>query len=126
VAVDWNIQPGGVSEVLTTTQEVAKGFDPLAKKYGDCMNNTMVGLNTPLFSVIAAAVGEYATHWNPTLESAAKQVGASITGAATATKAYMEGQQEMAMNAQRAAAAGILPPAPGDPQPTNSGRTRAI
>jgi hypothetical protein len=123
--VDWDINPEGVQSVLQNTQTAAEPFDALAKTYGDDLTNIMNGLNYDIFVVVASAVGEYSAHWAPTLEAAAKQVGASLTGARDATMAYMNGQAEMAENAQRNAAAGITPPPPGS-QPPRTGGARAV
>lgn len=107
--MDWDIDVNGVNEVLKKTQSAAKPFDGLAKTYGDDLTNIMNGLNYDIFKVVASAVGEYSQHWAPSLEASAKQVGASLTGAQNATKAYMEGQAEMAQNAQRNARDGVIP-----------------
>lgn len=111
--MDWDIDVEGVTKVLTDTATAAEPFNTLAKSYGDNLTNIMNGLNFDVFVVVASAVGEYSQHWAPTIEAAAKQVGASLTGAQNAVKAYMEGQNEMALNAQRAAAAGEIPNPPG-------------
>jgi hypothetical protein len=121
--VDWDIDVPGVSKVLTDTQTAAQPFDGLAKQYGDNLTTIMNGLNYDVFTVVAAAVGEYAQHWGQTLESAAKQIGASLTGAQNAVMAYMNGQEEMAINAQQAAGRGEIPQPPGS---TASGRNRAV
>jgi hypothetical protein len=122
--VDWDIDVPGVSKVLTDTQTAAQPFDTLTKTYGAKLEAIMNGLNYDVFTVVAAAVGEYAQHWAPTLEAAAKQAGASLTGAQNAVMAYMNGQEEMALNAQRAAGRGEIPQPPGSTQP--AGRNRAV
>ena len=122
--MDWDIDVPGVNKVLTDTVTEAKPFDGLAKGYGDKLGAIMEGLKYDTFTVVAVALSEYAQHWSPTLEAAAKQVGASLTGAQNAVKAYMDGQEEMALTAQRAAANGVIPNPPGSKQP--SGRNRAV
>ena len=123
--MDWDIDIEGSIKVLTDTSNAAKPFDGLAKSYGDKLGAIAEGLKYDVFTVVAAAVGEYATHWSPTIEAAAKQVGASLTGAQNALKAYAEGHNEMALNAQRAAGRGEIPNPPGgNPQPT--GRNKAV
>jgi len=122
--VDWDVDVPGVNSVLKKTQAAAKPFDGLAKSYGDDLTDIMNGLNYDIFKVVASAVGEYSKHWAPTLEASAKQVGASLTGAMNATKAFMAGQEEMVQNAQRAAVRGEIPKLPpGSTKP--SGRNRA-
>lgn len=119
--MDWNINVEGVNGVLQKTATAAEPFDGLAKTYGTSLQGLAEGLNWQSFSVVAASLGEYAQHWAPNLEAAAKQVGASVTGAQNAVNAYMAGQEEMAMNAQRAAKAGVIPDPPGG---ANSGAGR--
>lgn len=121
--MDWDIDVEGVNAVLTDTVTAAEPFDGLAKTYGTSLQAIADGLNYDVFTVVAAALGEYATHWSPTLEAAAKQVGASLTGAQNAVKAYMEGQNEMALNAQRAAGRGEVPDPPGG---NNGGGNKAV
>ncbi|TDD28017.1 hypothetical protein E1218_08780 [Kribbella turkmenica] len=120
--MDWDIDVEGVNKVLTDTVNEAKPFDGLAKTYGTNLGAIVEGLNYDVFTVVAVAIGEYAQHWSPTLEAAAKQVGASLTGAQNAVKAYMEGQSEMALNAQRAAAKGEIPNPPGGTRPTGGNK----
>lgn len=119
--MDWDIDIEGAVKVLTDTSTAAQPFDGLAKDYGTKLQTISEGLNWDVFTVVAAAVGEYAQHWSPTLEAAAKQIGASLTGAQNAIKAYQDGQAEMALNAQRAAGRGEMPAVPG----VNRGRNRA-
>jgi hypothetical protein len=122
--VDWKINPAGVQEVLTKTQTAAEPFDGLAKTYGDDLTNIMHGLDYDVFRIVGGAIGEYSAHWAPILEGAAKQVGASLTGAQNATLAYMNGQQEMARNAMAEAGRGEIPLPPGSKMP--SGPVKAV
>ncbi|TDD58544.1 hypothetical protein E1263_18695 [Kribbella antibiotica] len=121
--MDWDINVEGVSKVLTDTGAAATPFDGLAKDYGTKLQTVSEGLNYSSFMVVAAAIGEYAQHWAPTIEAAAKQMSASLMGAQNAVKAYMEGQNEMALNAQRAAGRGEMPVVPGVGA---HGRNRAV
>jgi len=121
--VDWNINVDGAVKVLTDTSTAAQPFDALAKDYGTKLQTISDGLNYDVFTVVAAAVGEYAQHWSPTLEAAAKQISASLTGAQNAIKAYMDGQNEMAMTAQQMAARNEMPAVPGVGA---NGRNRAV
>jgi hypothetical protein len=107
--VNWKINVDGVNTVLTNTGNAATPLDGLSKAYGDDLTNIMNGLDYDAFRVVGAAIGEYSQHWAPTIEAAAKQITASLTGASEAVKAYMNGQEEMAMNAQRAASRGLMP-----------------
>jgi hypothetical protein len=99
--VDWDIDPRAVVGVLNKTEAAAKPLDALTKKYGTCLNDLMQGLQptTPELgsvTLVAVSLSEFAVHWQPSLESSVKQLAASMTGAFNATKAYMNGQEEMA------------------------------
>jgi Family of unknown function (DUF6507) len=111
--VDWDIDVEGVNKVLTDTVTEVEPFDGLVTKYGDNLKAIMTGLDYDIFTIVAVAIGEYSEHWAPKLEAAAKQVGASLTGAHDAVTAYMEGQEEMALTAQQNAADGVVPDPPG-------------
>lgn len=125
--MDWDIDIAAASKVLTDTVTEAEPFDGLATTYGENLKAIMEGLNYDVFTVVAVAIGEYAEHWSPTLEAAATQVGASLTGAQNALMAYMEGQEEMALTAQRAAANGVIPDPPGTPEaPRPTGEDIAV
>ncbi|MFI5735735.1 DUF6507 family protein [Kribbella sp. NPDC051587] len=121
--MDWNIDVEASSKVLTDTGKAAEPFDGLAKDYGTRLQTIADGMKYDVFTVVAAAVGEYAQHWSPTIEAAAKQIGASLTGAQNAIKAYMDGQNEMAMNAQQMAGRNEMPAVPGV---NAGGRNRAV
>ncbi|WP_427892976.1 DUF6507 family protein [Kribbella sp. GL6] len=111
--MDWDIDPPGVERVLRATQSAAGPFESLAEWYGFNINSLVHGMDYDVIRVAASAVNEYSAHWSPSLEAAAKQIGASLTGAQNATVAYMHGQEDMALNAQQAAARGEIPPPPG-------------
>ena len=120
--MDWDIDVAGTSKVLTDTQTAAKPFDKLSKSYGDKLTDLVTALKYESFAVVAVAIGEYAQHWQPTIEAAAKQVGSSLTGGSNALKAYMNGQHEMALNAQQAAGRGEIPKPPGSKRPTGGNK----
>ncbi|MFI5694924.1 DUF6507 family protein [Kribbella sp. NPDC051586] len=127
--MDWDIDPRGVASVLKKTEAAAKPLDALTKKYGTCLNDLMQGLNPSApelgsVQLVAASLSEFAVHWQPSLESSVQQLGASLMGAYNATTAYLNGQEEMAANAQRAAANGQIPPPPGSAR-RNHGGVRA-
>lgn len=125
--MDWDIDIEGVNKVLTDTVTEVEPFDGLVTTYGENLEAIMTGLDYDIFTIVAVAVGEYAQHWAPILEAAATQVSASLTGAHNAVTAYMEGQEEMALNAQQAAANGEIPDPPGTPdQPTPTGENIAV
>ena len=59
--MDWDIDVPGVTQVLTDTVTEAEPFDGLAKTYGTSLQAIADGLNYDVFTVVAAALGEYAT-----------------------------------------------------------------
>lgn len=144
--MDWDIDVEGTYKVLTDTAAAAEPFNELLTAYNESLTALMHGTTYvvlgagdrragarggPNFlagdvaalgclNVVTAAIGEYAEHWASTLEDAATQVTASLTGAQNAVLAYMEGQEGMAMNAQRAAANGFVPD-PTDAMATKDG-----
>ncbi|MEV0799995.1 DUF6507 family protein [Kribbella sp. NPDC050281] len=122
--MDWDIDVAGTSKVLTDTQTAAEPFNKLSKDYGDKLTNLITPLKYDAFAVVAVAIGEYAQHWQPTIEAAAKQVGSSLTGASNAVKAYMNGQHDMVLNAQQAAGRGEIPKPPGSTRPTAGNRAQ--
>ena len=124
--MDWDINVEGVNGVLQKTATVVEPFDGYAKTYGESVKGLAEGLNWQMFAVVSASLGEFAQHWGPNLEAAAKQVGASLTGCQNAVKAYMAGQEEMALRAQQQAQNGIIPDVPGSTSHTNPGRNRAV
>jgi hypothetical protein len=144
--VDWDIDVESTIKVLMTTARVAEPFNDLLTTYNESLTALMQGTTYMVveggarmagarggqgfmagdtaalgcLNIVAAAIGEYAEHWAPTLEDAATQVTASLTGAQNALEAYMEGQEGMVMNAQRAAANGFVPD-PTDAMATKDG-----
>jgi hypothetical protein len=145
--VDWDIDVEGAGQVLIDTATAAEPFNALLTTYGEELTALMQGTTYMVvdsgarlagargdgggtlagdvaalgcLNVVSAAIGEYSEHWAPTLEDAATQVTASLTGLQNALEAYMAGQEEMVMNAQQNAANGYIPD-PTDAMPTTGG-----
>ncbi|WP_350275964.1 DUF6507 family protein [Kribbella sp. HUAS MG21] len=123
--MDWDIDVDGVNQVLSATATAAEPFEALGISYGDSLGATIEGLNYDVFSVVAVAVAEYAEHWSPIVEAAARQVSASMYGTVNAVTAYMEGQETMAETAQRQASLGIVE-IPGSTVPDPNGGDTAV
>ena len=124
--MDWNIDLEGSGLVLMRTANAAAPFNKLATDYGESLAAIMEGLNYDIFALVATAVGEYSEHWAPTLNAAATQVGASLTGLQNALQAYVDGQEEMAMNAQYQASIGYIPELPGSTVTDPNGGDTAV
>lgn len=144
--MDWDIDVEGTANVLINTATAAEPFNALLTTYGEALEALMLGTTYLLadpgarragarggqgflsghtaelgcLNIVSAAIGEYAAHWAPTLEDAATQVTASLTGLQNALEAYLNGQEEMVMNAQRNAANGYIPD-PTAEMPTKDG-----
>jgi hypothetical protein len=148
--VDWDIDVEGTAKVLIDTATAAQPFNDLLTSYGEELEAVMRGTTYVVgathgarsrgdqggmlggdvaamgcLNIVSAAIGEYSTHWAPTLEAAATQVSASLTGLQNALEAYLNGQEEMVMNAQRNAANGYIPD-PTDAMPTTHGGDVAV
>lgn len=93
----WNIQPRGVSGVVTKTGDIAKGFEPAAKKF---ISGLQGGATSSGSQIVAEAIKGFAEHHEKTLTGVADRTVRVLTGAVEATNAYLEGDLEMARNAQ--------------------------
>jgi hypothetical protein len=96
----WDIQPSGVQGVLQQTQSVAEHFDGHMR----AMNTAMEGAGTQASSgIIGQALAGFAESQRQSIEFVFSRTGAAMTGAANATRAYVQGDLEMAANAQASA-----------------------
>lgn len=106
----WDIQPAGVQGVLGRVQGIADQFDDQVRE----MNASMEGAGTQASSpIIAQALSGFAESQRQNLQFVFTRTGAAMTGAAGATRAYVQGDAEMAANAQAAATAAPDPRMPG-------------
>lgn len=93
----WDIQPAGVQGVLTQVQGVAEDFDGHLRT----LNTAMEGAAQQASSeIIANALGDFAEAQRGDIQFVFTRTGAALTGAANATQAYLQGDLEMAANAQ--------------------------
>ncbi|MEV1019701.1 DUF6507 family protein [Streptomyces sp. NPDC050264] len=108
----WDIDPAGVSGVLSKSGTAAKNMS----KAGGAMQSDLesapsaagtltsqFGPYTSTAGVVGAALAQFAQHWNRDLLYIAKRTEKSLNGAAGATTAYMHGSVEQAANAQEEA-----------------------
>jgi hypothetical protein len=94
----WNIDPHGVNATLTKTGGVAQGFEGAATSYANGLQN---GANACGSQIVAEAIKGFAEHHNKTFENMVNRTVNTLTGAANATREYLEGDLRMALEAQR-------------------------
>jgi hypothetical protein len=103
----WDISPPGVQSVVTKVGgHVTDGhgggetLEHHLKDFGDHLENAGNGAAS---SPINTALKEFVDHYSPTLKGMATKTGSCIKGAVDATKAYIQGDHEMAVEAQKKA-----------------------
>ncbi|MDE3723916.1 DUF6507 family protein [Nocardiopsis sp. N85] len=120
----WNIQPAAVGGVLTTVAghlgEEGSGegligvMENIEKHLGECGDCAQSG-------VVGMALGEFATHYFKTMGDMASLTMSAVSGASKATTHYVNGNLEMAEEAQ--GNAGVVP----EPEPPrNHGPNLAV
>jgi hypothetical protein len=103
----WDIHPAGVKSVVTKVAgHVTDGhgggvtLEHELKDFGDHLQNAAVAAAS---EPIGTALKEFVEHYSAGLKSMATKTGSCITGAVGATKAYIQGDLEMAAEAQKKA-----------------------
>ncbi len=104
----WNLDPAGIKGVVERTGGEAKRFEGAAKTYGEALQGAAESSGSNL---VASALAGFAEHHKPTLQAMAERAGRVLNGAVTATNAYLDGDLQMATNAQHDA---VAPPTQGD------------
>ncbi|MGX5182597.1 DUF6507 family protein [Streptomyces avermitilis] len=111
----WDLKPQGIQGVLKTTGETASHIETHAKSYGEHLTSAATSAGTisaeggggggekPSGGLVALALSQYAEHAATDLKFIAARAGKSLQGAVDATTAYLNGDQEMAAEAQRKA-----------------------
>lgn len=121
----WDLQPQGIEGVLKATGEIAGHFEGQVKAYSEHLRSAATGAGTISAEggegsggggggqdgggqdggagggLVALALSQFAEHTAPDLMFMAARAGRSLTGAVQATRAYMNGDIEMAAEAQR-------------------------
>lgn len=98
----WDIQPTGVQGVLTRTETVATEFDAQLQDLAAALEG---GASNASSDIIAGAVEGFAASAKADIEFVLARTGSAMQGAVDATTAYVNGDLEMASNAQAGAAA---------------------
>ncbi|SFY17293.1 DUF6507 family protein [Streptomyces atratus] len=128
----WDLKPQGIQGVLKTTGEVASKIQTHATSYGDHLSSAASSAGTisaegggdggggkggeqAVGGLVALALSKFAEHTTPDLKFIAARAGKSLTGAVDATTAYLNGDLDMAAEAQRKAlgAVDLDPKKPG-------------
>ncbi|SCF91127.1 DUF6507 family protein, partial [Streptomyces sp. Ncost-T10-10d] len=126
----WDLKPQGISGVLKTTGEVAGKIQTYATSYGDHLTSAASSAGTisaeggdgggkdgekAAGGLVALALSQFAEHTTSDLKFIAARAGKSLQGAVDATTAYLNGDLEMAAEAQRKAlgAVDLDPKKPG-------------
>lgn len=99
----WNIDPAGVQRVVASTVGVANGFETHGTSYAAGMRSAAGHSGSHL---VGQALVDFATSKQPTLQGVVNRTSRVLTGAVTATKAYLSGDLEMAAHAQHDAGYG--------------------
>ncbi|MFF2014068.1 DUF6507 family protein [Streptomyces sp. NPDC058195] len=118
----WDLKPQGIQGVLKTTGEVAAKIQTYATSYGEHLSSAASSAGTitaegggggeggggkdgegAVGGLIALALSQFAEQTTPDLKYIAARAGKSLTGAVDATTAYLNGDLDMAAEAQRKA-----------------------
>lgn len=98
----WDIDPPGVSGVVTRTGERAGGFEDATTS----MSTALQGAATACGSeIVADALAGFSEHIGPSITAVAQRTGRILKGAVDATNAYVDGDLTMAATAQSNATA---------------------
>lgn len=108
----WDLKPQGISGVLKTTGEAASKFESYGKSFGDHLTSAASSAGTisaegggggekAQGGLVALALSQYAERAAKDLQFVAARAGKSLQGVVDATTAYLNGDQEMAAEAQR-------------------------
>lgn len=98
----WDIQPAGVRRVLDQTATVANAFESLAANLATAIDGAGAESSS---GIVVAALGEFAAGVKTDMTFMNTRTVNCLTAASKATTAYLQGDLEMAANAQSAAAA---------------------
>lgn len=106
----WDIDPAGVGGVVASTRGVAAGFDTQTTTLNSAIDGALSESGSAL---VAGSLGDLAAAQKVQVDGMAERALACFAGAANATNAYVEGDLQMAANAQAAASSAPVPDMPG-------------
>jgi hypothetical protein len=93
----WDIDPEGVRRVVTRTAGVAEGLIDPVEAYSKHLQSAIEACGSP---IVAQALFDFAAVKQSLLKDVISRTDAVMTAAAEATKAYVEGDLDMAQAAQ--------------------------
>lgn len=107
----WDIDPGGVRGVVKSTGAVAEGLEKQSTSYGKHLASAAKSAGTlsgpggevPEGGLVAVALSKFAMEAQEDLKYIALRAAKSLKGAVTATSEYVQGDLDMAAEAQRKA-----------------------
>ncbi|TQK44372.1 hypothetical protein FBY35_5875 [Streptomyces sp. SLBN-118] len=108
----WDISPSGVQGVLTKAGKAAEGLSNAGKTLETTMTSAAKSAGTVTqgghekdgtMGLVAGALGQFIEAHQRRLAYIAARTSNSLTGAAKATNAYVQGDLDMAADAQREA-----------------------
>jgi crotonobetainyl-CoA:carnitine CoA-transferase CaiB-like acyl-CoA transferase len=108
----WDLKPQGISGVLKTTGETASHLQKHATAFGEHLTSAATSAGTisadapsggeqAQGGLVALALSQYAERASKDLSFVAARAGKSLQGVVDATTAYLNGDEEMALEAQR-------------------------
>ncbi|WP_243716152.1 DUF6507 family protein [Actinomadura darangshiensis] len=109
----WDIEPRGVGSILIKVLGLVEDPDDgLEKVVGDVFKHVGEAGTAAMSEPIATALGEYAKYAEPQLNGMVSTTGRCVSGTYEAVKAYIDGDLEMAAEAQEKAAGVGVPRIP--------------
>jgi hypothetical protein len=121
----WDITPQEVGSVLSTTAGYIGEEGGSEGLLGEMtsLESTITNLNSYVNSApISVSLGEFANHYFGLMGDMLSLTANALERTSEATTAYVEGNNEMALESQRNA--GVVPPPP--PPPPASGPNQAV
>ncbi len=108
----WDLKPQGISGVLKTTGETASNLQKHATAFGEHLTSAASSAGTisadaapsgeqAQGGLVALALSQFAERASKDLSFVAARAGKSLQGVVDATTAYLNGDEEMAAEAQR-------------------------
>ncbi|KUO13880.1 DUF6507 family protein [Streptomyces sp. SS7] len=121
----WDLQPQGISGVVKTTGETASHLQKHATAFGEHLTSAAssagtISADAPAAGgeqaqggLVALALSQYAERASKDLSFVAARAGKSLQGVVDATTAYLNGDEQMALEAQRNTLKAPKPDMPG-------------
>ena len=97
---NWDIQPSGVQAVLAQTETTAGDFETQFAALDAALRGAATNSSSEL---VSGAIAGFVNANFADMQFMLTRTGACINGAALATRAYIDGDLEMAANAQASA-----------------------